>query len=290
MNPGSTPERAGAVVNVVVDKTAIAVPDGGSVLQGLRAAGVHVPALCYDDRLAPSGECRTCLVRIKGHERLSTACTTPLVDGMEVETATAELEPAQRDILEMLVSRYPASAIRQFPGKPFHQEILRAGLTESASDCAPDSRLEDRSHPYIAVDMARCITCERCVRICAELQGQFVWHARGRGLETTIEPDGATLLDVSPADARRMGLTDRAAGSHHEPVRNGSPSGEHHGDRQHRRSVRHVSGAGHLAQLGDRPSSRRVGRHPGVQGDRVRLDDLGDRGAAEPPEATPRRK
>ena len=45
--------------------------------------------------------------------------------------------------------------------------------------------------------MTRCIDCYRCVRICAELQGQFVWHVRGRGRETAIEPDGPTLRDSS---------------------------------------------------------------------------------------------
>ena len=45
--------------------------------------------------------------------------------------------------------------------------------------------------------MTRCINCDRCVRICAELQGQFVWHVRGRGLETLIEPDGPTLRESS---------------------------------------------------------------------------------------------
>jgi formate dehydrogenase major subunit len=56
---------------------------------------------------------------------------------------------------------------------------------------------EDRSHPYIVADMTRCIDCHRCVRICAELQGQFVWHVRGRGVETSIEPDGPTLGESS---------------------------------------------------------------------------------------------
>ena len=53
------------------------------------------------------------------------------------------------------------------------------------------------SHPYIAVDMNRCIDCYRCVRICDELQGQFVWHVRDRGLDTRVEPDGPNLLESS---------------------------------------------------------------------------------------------
>jgi formate dehydrogenase major subunit len=116
---------------------------------------------------------------------------------MEIETDTAELQQSRRGILEMLVRHYPARAIRLFPDKPFHEEIRRAGLFERASDCAPDFNRKDCAHPYIAVDMARCIDCYRCVRVCAEVQGQFVWHVRGRGLQTAIEPDGPTLFDSS---------------------------------------------------------------------------------------------
>jgi formate dehydrogenase major subunit len=116
---------------------------------------------------------------------------------MEIETATPELEQTRRGILEMLVRRYPAHAIRLNPDKPFHREICRAGLVDSASPCVSTVDCEDRSHPYISVDMTRCIDCYRCVRVCAELQGQFVWHVRGRGLDTMIGPDGPTLRESS---------------------------------------------------------------------------------------------
>ena len=176
-----------AVLNVVINGTHVELPDGGSAPQGLRIAGVHVPALCHDDRLAPTGACRTCLVQVKGSPKLAAACVTPLADGMEIDTDTPELEQTRRGILEMLVHRYPADAIRRFPDRPFHQEISRAGLIDRAADCLPNHDL-DRSHPYIAVDMTRCIDCYRCVRICAELQGQFVWHVRNRGRDTAIRP------------------------------------------------------------------------------------------------------
>jgi formate dehydrogenase major subunit len=185
------------VLRVVINGNVVELPPGGSVLHALRRVGIHVPTLCHDDRITPSGSCRTCLVQVKGAPRLVPACTTSLVDGMEIETDTAELEHTRRKILEMLVRRYPANDIERFPDKPFHQEILRAGLIDRAASGVPDVVRQDHSHPYIAVDMSRCIDCYRCVRICAEVQGQFVWHVRGRGLESRIEPDGPSLRDSS---------------------------------------------------------------------------------------------
>jgi formate dehydrogenase major subunit len=73
----------------------------------------------------------------------------------------------------------------------------RASLGGEAATQAPDPGAQDLSHPYIAVDMSRCIDCYRCVRICDEVQGQFVWHVRNRGVETRIVPDGPTLFESS---------------------------------------------------------------------------------------------
>ena len=186
-----------AMLHVVINRQAVCAADGGSVLDALRAVGIRLPALCHDERVAPSGACRLCLVRVKGSARLVTACTTPLTDGIDIETDTPELEEVRRSLLDMLARRYPADAIRRDPDKPFHRELRERGLAEHAVIRIPDPALEDRSHPYIAVDMARCIDCYRCVRICAELQGQFVWHVRGRGLETRIQPDGPSLRESS---------------------------------------------------------------------------------------------
>ncbi|HEY5619408.1 MAG TPA: formate dehydrogenase subunit alpha [Vicinamibacterales bacterium] len=191
--------RSGAMgtLRVVINDERYDCPAGVSILDGLRAAGIHLPAMCHDDRITPSGECRLCLVQVKGSAKPIPACTTALCDEMDIEAGTPELEASRRSALEMLVSRYPADALKHFPDKPFHQAIEHLGLAGCAPLRAPAPHLEDRSHPYIAVDMARCIDCYRCVRICAELQGQFVWHVRNRGLDTRIQPDGPTLRDSS---------------------------------------------------------------------------------------------
>ena len=185
------------MLHVVINGRPYELPEAGSVLDALYSVGIRLPALCHDERVAPSGACRLCLMRLKGAAKLVPACTTAVSEGLDVETDTLELQDLRRSLLEMLARRYPADALQRFPDKPFHREISEWGLTACAPVRIPNLDLEDRSHPYIAVDMARCIDCYRCVRICDELQGQFVWHLRGRGLETRIEPDGPTLRESS---------------------------------------------------------------------------------------------
>jgi len=115
---------------------------------------------------------------------------------MVIETDTPELESHRRSLFEMLARHYPSAAVEQFPDKPFHRVLRAYGLTGEAR-ALPDADRGDRSHPYIAVDMSRCIDCYRCVRICNDVQGQRVWHVRERGLETRIVPDGPSLRESS---------------------------------------------------------------------------------------------
>jgi formate dehydrogenase major subunit len=168
-----------------------------TILQALRQAGVDVPTLCHDDRLKPCGDCRMCLVEIDGWSRPVTACNTQLADGMTIETHTPELEEERRGLLAMLADRYPAETVRRFPSKALHRYLREYGVEEACSGVF-DPELLDDSHPYIHVDMSHCIDCYRCVRICKEVQGQFVWEVVNRGSATRILPDsGTTLIESS---------------------------------------------------------------------------------------------
>jgi formate dehydrogenase major subunit len=181
---------------VVLNDRIVTLPDAPSLADALRAVGVHLPTLCHDERLTPTGACRLCLVRINGAPRPVPACATPVTEGLRIDTSPPDLEAARRGTLQMLASSYPAGAVHADPDKPFHQEIAAHGLDEDLAGPGNPAQI-DRSHPLITVDMSRCIQCGRCVRICDELQGQFVWHVRDRGSAIHIEPDGPDLLSSS---------------------------------------------------------------------------------------------
>lgn len=163
-------------------------PDGISVLAAARSLGVEIPTLCNDDRLEPVGACRMCLVDVQGTSRHAASCTSPLVEGMVVETHSADVEAARKWNLRMLAQTYPKDAFSRFPEKQFHKLARRYGLTETDFATASGSPI-DNSHTYLAVDMSRCIDCFACVRICADVQGQFVWRIAGRGENSHIVPD-----------------------------------------------------------------------------------------------------
>lgn len=169
-----------------------------SILGAARALGVDIPTLCHDDRLKPIGSCRMCLVKVEGKPHPMTACNTSLTDGMVISTNTPALENERRALLQMLAQDHPGEGLTQTPDKPFYRYALHYGLTESDFNGSHEPKLLDDSHPHIHVDMSQCIVCYRCVRICEEVQGQFVWQILNRGHETRIVADsGTTLLESS---------------------------------------------------------------------------------------------
>ena len=171
--------------------------EGVSILDAAKSVGIDVPTLCHDPRLKPIGSCRMCLVQVEGRPHPLTSCNNQLVDGMVISTHTPALEHERKMLLRMLAQDHPPDMLSRFPDKEFHRQSLQYGLNEADFDGDHQAELLDDSHPYIHVDMSQCILCYRCVRICEEVQGQFVWQVLDRGHETRIVPDSQTNLRES---------------------------------------------------------------------------------------------
>lgn len=157
-----------------------------TILKLLHRIGVTIPALCYDERFPPTSVCRSCLVKVKGNNHLQPSCRTHLIDGMEIETHIPELESYRKGVLEMMAKDYSSSEVAKYPQKEFHKWLKHYGITGKMENIAP---VVDASHPYMQIDMSKCINCFRCVNICNDVQGQFVWHIINRGDQTKIISD-----------------------------------------------------------------------------------------------------
>jgi formate dehydrogenase major subunit len=181
-------------VRVTINGKPLELAAGLTVLNGLQTSGIQVPALCNDPRVPPSGNCRLCLVEIEGCERPVASCQTFLSEGMAITTHTERLEAGRKTILKLLAQRYPNDALCASPEKPLHQWFRHYGM----EGCLSERKAAiDDSHPYIQVDTARCIYCNRCARVCAEVQGQFVWSMRNRSDQTAIVADAGVPFGAS---------------------------------------------------------------------------------------------
>ncbi|MCD6725728.1 MAG: 2Fe-2S iron-sulfur cluster-binding protein [Solirubrobacteraceae bacterium] len=170
-------------MQVEVDGAPIEVPEGATLLEAARAAGARVPTLCFDERLAPFGACRVCLVRVEGQEKPVASCTTPCRDGMRIDTRDPAARRVAGAVVELVLSELPE------PPAP-HTELAAVARELGVGELRWTGRVHeerhDHRHPYLALQHELCISCGRCVRICDEVQGAFALTATGRGFEANI--------------------------------------------------------------------------------------------------------
>lgn len=175
-------------VSLTIDGAKAEVEEGTTVLEAAKAAGIHIPTLCYDPDLESYGGCRLCLVEIEGVEGLPTSCTMPVAEGMVVHTNTPPVVETRRHIVELLLSDHPD----HIPGSP---EAERCELGKIASYLGIErsrfKKLErpvfiDDSNPFFIRDSSKCILCAKCVRVCNEIQGVGALEVFNDGLSSKI--------------------------------------------------------------------------------------------------------
>jgi formate dehydrogenase major subunit len=145
--------------------------------------GTEIPHLCHKPGMRPDGNCRACMVEIKGERVLAPSCCRHPVAGMEVSSASPRARQAQKMVLELLQSDMPATVYR-----PDSELALWAGKL-AVGKPRFDSRapaLPDVSHPAMAVNLDACIQCTRCVRACREAQVNDVIGYAFRGAQAKI--------------------------------------------------------------------------------------------------------
>src|SRR5207344_1485651 len=94
-------------MDVSIDGITVSAEPGETVLDAAKRAGRWVPTLCFDDRMAPFGACRVCLVGVEGAPVPLPACTTLCRDGMVVETAEERARRIARNVVELVLSELP---------------------------------------------------------------------------------------------------------------------------------------------------------------------------------------
>ncbi len=89
---------------IYIDNQAVEVPDGATILDAARKLGIDIPALCWREGCEANTSCMACIVRVDGREALVPSCATRAVEGMRVESETAEIRRVRRTALELLLS------------------------------------------------------------------------------------------------------------------------------------------------------------------------------------------
>ena len=194
--------KRAATSTLSVDGESVEFTPGESVYQVARRCGKSVPTLCFDDRLDAFGACRLCVVEVEGQRNPVASCTTRAEAGMVVRTATATIEKHRKTLLEMVVSENP-KAVHIDPLRGLASQELGTLAKRYAVDGSRfeglksgHSRLDD-TNPMILRDYDHCISCYRCVRVCAEQEGDYAISIANRGFHTQITTEFAGHLEDS---------------------------------------------------------------------------------------------
>ncbi len=156
---------------------------GETIIQAAKRHGVEIPHLCYKEGMRPDGNCRACVVEVKGERVLAASCCRAPAKGMEVTTDSERAVKSQKMVLELLMSDMPEkrhtlnSELDQWAAK------LQIGKPRFEARHQPQA---DLSHHGIAVNLDSCIQCTRCVRACREEQVNDVIGYAFRGEHSKI--------------------------------------------------------------------------------------------------------
>ena len=154
-----------------------------TIIEAADRLGVAIPRLCYKPGMRPDGNCRACMVEIKGERVLAPSCCRRPGAGMEVASDSARALHAQKMIIEMLAGDMPAKAYRTDSELAYWQRALGVDKPRFAARAQPAA---DLSHPAMAVNLDACIQCTRCVRACREEQVNDVIGYAFRGAHSEI--------------------------------------------------------------------------------------------------------
>ncbi|MFI5315307.1 MAG: molybdopterin-dependent oxidoreductase, partial [Myxococcota bacterium] len=154
----------------MIDGRAVEPLAGETILDAARRSGIEIPTLCHLDGHPPDGGCRICLVEVDGAPRPLAACHTPYSVDMRVRSGSPALERLRGELRALADAARPARPLR-------------------------------KTHPYLRFDPSLCITCRRCLHVCEDVQGQFVYAVVGRGSQAQLAFGSDDRFETSPCSS-----------------------------------------------------------------------------------------
>jgi len=172
----------------------VSAAPGETIIQAADRLGVEIPRLCYKPGYRPDGNCRACMVEIKGERALAPSCCRQPTAGMVVSSDSERAVHSQKMIVELLASDMPERSYKTDNELDYWKRALGVGAPRFARRSQPAA---DLSHPAMAVNLDACIQCTRCVRACREEQVNDVIGYANRGAHSKIvfdldDPMGAS--------------------------------------------------------------------------------------------------
>lgn len=193
--PTTTVADSQYTLSATINGQTVRAEPNETILHCARRYGLYIPTLCeLDDIDHTPGSCRVCLVEITMPEaedsHLASACNTPIVEGLVVQTRTRRAREAQGLQVELLMADHHqdcATCVRH--GNCELQDVAQfVGLRQNRffDPVRVAARPIDDSSPAMIRDMSKCIRCQRCIAICRDVQGVDALIRTGVSQDTAV--------------------------------------------------------------------------------------------------------
>ena len=199
-------------VKIKIDDKEVTVPSNWTVIKACHENGVDVPHYCYHPDLSIAGNCRICMVGVKGAPRPVVACAQPITENMEVTTKGKDIEEARKSVMEFMLINHPLDC-------PECDQAGECRLQDYSYDYGRDhGRFHEEKvvkskatmGPHVKYWGSRCIVCTRCVRFTDEVSGTGDLGVIYRGDKSEIalfpgkvmdNPLSMNTVDICPVGA-----------------------------------------------------------------------------------------
>jgi len=161
------------LINIKINGKVYKAEEGETVLSVCNRVGIDIPALCYNEALAPYGACRLCMVEVvngPGKKGMTTSCTLRAVEGLEIVTDTEKIKHHRNILFELYLAQAPGS-------EEIRKMAAKYGVTKT--------RFAEKVKPLDPLGN-KCVLCGQCVRVCDEIMGTAAINYIGRGSNTRI--------------------------------------------------------------------------------------------------------
>ena len=186
------------MVNLTIDRQAVSVPEGTTILEAARAAHIDIPTLCYLKGINEIAACRLCMVEIEGFARLVPSCDNVVSEGMVIHTNSPRVREARRVNLRLLLSQHDIRCTKCTRSGNCRLQKLTNDYNLLGEHYVKDLRNipDDYSNPVVRIEN-RCVRCMRCIQVCEKMQTMSIWDLMGPGARTTVGVSKARSLGAS---------------------------------------------------------------------------------------------
>lgn len=175
------------MVDLTINGKRISCEEGLTIMKVASQNKIAIPTLCYDKRLASYGACRLCIVDDKNRGIIA-SCHTPVEAGMIIETDSDRVIKMRKIILELLLANHPYDCMtcEKSGDCKLEKYAYEYGVKESRFVAERRKYEILAENPFIIRDYNKCIYCGLCVRVCNEVQANFVVDFSNKGFEAKV--------------------------------------------------------------------------------------------------------